>query len=267
MSFRNVLMCAAVTSLVAACGRGAATESDDADDAVTTSTSTSSESALVSSSAEALTAEPAAMTDDQLAEAAGVKAKARFKNGCVTATRALNVVTYVMVDCTGPYGLVKVSGTMTVTYTRQSDGSIKAVAKGTGLKVNNGTLDLDAIAVYSKNAAGLETAVVETHGKGTGAKGNTGDRTGNYTVTRDQAAGCMTLDGQWSTVWNGSKAATSSTQVSGLKKCSGECPAAGGTIQHTGVLGRVVTVSLDGSSVAQWSTSGGKSGTVNLECK
>lgn len=267
MSFRNVLMCAALTSLVAACGRGSSTESDDADDAVTTSTATSNESALISASGDELTAEPSAMTDEQLATTATVKAKARFKNGCVTATQKLNVVTYVMVDCTGPYGLVKVSGTMVVTYTRQPDGSIKAVGQGTGLKVNDGTLDLDAVAVYSKDANGVETAVVETHGKGTGAKGNTGDRVGNYTLTRDQAAGCMTLNGKWSTVWNGSKAATSSTQVSGLVKCKAACPAAGGTITHTGVLGRTITLSLDGSNVAQWSSSGGKSGTVDLACK
>lgn len=269
MSFRNVLMCAALTSMVAACGRGQeASEADDADDAVTTSASTSQESALLSASGEELTAEPSSMTDDQLAETASLKAKARFKSGCVTATRNLNVVTYVMVDCTGPYGLVKVSGTLTVTYTRQTDGSIKAVAKGTGLKVNDGTLDVDAVAVYKKDASsGIETAVVETHGKGTGPKGNTGDRTGNYTITRDQAAGCVSIEGKWSTLWNGSKVAKSSTEVTGLSKCKGECPASGGKIVHTGVLGRVLTLTTDGSNVAQWSTSGGKSGTVNLECK
>ncbi len=269
MRVRTLLMCAAVTSMAVACGRGQdATEADDADDAVTTSASTSQESALLSASAEELTAEPASMTDDQLAETASVKTKGRFKSGCVTATRNLNVVTYVLVDCTGPYGLVKVSGTIAVTYTRQVDGSVRAVAKGTGLKVNEGTLDLDAIAVYTKNpSTGVETAVVETHGKGTGPKGNTGDRTGNYTITRDVAAGCMSIDGTWSTEWNGNRVAKSSTEVTGLSKCKGACPAAGGKIVHTGVLGRVVTLTTDGTAVAAWSTSGGKSGTVNLECK
>ena len=265
MMFRNLLMCAAVTLAVTGCGRGAS-ESDDADDAVDTSASTSSESALLSAAGEDTTAMSSASTNDQLAEAASAKLKTRFKNGCVTATRNLNVVTYVMVDCTGPYGLVKVSGTMVVTYTRQPDGSIKADAQGTGLKVNDGTLDLSAVAIYSKNAAGLETAVVETHGTGTGPKGNTGVRVGNYVVTRDQAAACVTLEGQWSTAWNGGKA-TSSTQVTGMKKCAASCPAAGGVIKHTGVFGKVLTVTLDGSAVAAWSTSGGKSGTINLECK
>ncbi|MBS1153729.1 MAG: hypothetical protein H6Q89_5427 [Myxococcaceae bacterium] len=265
MMFRNLLMCAALTLAVGGCGRGAS-DLDDADDAVDTSSSTSTESALLSAAGEETSATASGMTDDQIADAASLKLKSRFKSGCVTATRNLNVVTYVMVDCTGPYGLVKVSGTMVVTYTRQANGSIKADASGTALKVNDGTLDLSAVAVYSKNAAGLETAVVETHGTGTGPKGNTGVRTGNYVVTRDQAAACVTLEGKWSTAWNGSRA-TSSTEVSGMKKCAGSCPAAGGLITHTGIFGKVLTVTLDGSSVAAWSTTGGKSGTINLACK
>ena len=265
MMFRNLLMCAALTLTLAACGRGAA-ESDDADDAVETSQATSSESALMSAAAEDSTSMPAQMSNDQIAEAASVKLKSRFKNGCVTATRALNVVTYVMVNCTGPYGLVTVSGTMVVTYTRQADGSIKAVGEGKGLHVNKGTLDLSAVAIYSRNAAGLETAVVETHGTSTGPRGNTGVRIGNYVVTRDPAANCVTLEGTWSTAWNGGKA-TSSTAVSGLQKCAASCPSAGGLITHTGIFGKVLTVTLDGSAVAAWSTTGGKSGTIDLECK
>jgi hypothetical protein len=265
MMFRNLLVSAALTLGVVGCGRGAA-ESDEADDAVATSASTSTESALMSSAAEDSTSMSGSFTNEQIAEAASLKLKSRYKSGCVTATRNLNVVTYVMVDCTGPYGLVKVSGSMVVTYTRQADGSIKADAQGTGLKVNDGTLDLSAVAIYTKNAAGLETAVVESHGTFTGPKGNTGVRVGNYVVTRDQAAQCVTLDGQWSTQWNGGKA-TSSTEVSGMKKCAASCPAAGGLITHTGVFGKVLTVTLDGSDVAAWSTTGGKSGTIDLECR
>ncbi len=265
MSSKNILMFAAVASLLA-CGQGAS-ESDDADDAVDTSGSTSSESALLSSAGEDTVGMSASMTDAQIADSASVKLKGRFNSGCVTATQVLNVVTYVMVDCTGPYGLAKVSGTMVVKYTRQANGSIKADASGTGLKINNGTLDLSAVATYSKNAAGLETAVVETQGKGTGSRGNTGLRTGSYVVTRDPAAGCVTVAGTWSTSWNGAKSGSNSTEVSGLKKCSSSCPAAGGVIKHTGALGKIVTVSLDGSSTAAWSTSAGKSGTIDLGCK
>jgi hypothetical protein len=263
-TWQKSLICAALAVAVAGCAP--ASDANDAEDAVETSSATSSESALVSSAAEETTSAPSTMTDDQIADAASTRLQGKYNSGCVTATRKLNVVTYVMVNCTGPYGLVKVSGTLVVTYTRQLDGSIKAVASGTGLKVNDGTLDVDATAIYTKDANGLEKAVVQTNGKGTGAKGHTADRTGSYTVTRDLAKSCMSLDGTWSTQWDGSKA-TSSTEVQGLAKCSGACPAAGGVIKHTGVFGKTITIDLDGSSVAAWSTSAGKSGTINLACK
>ncbi len=263
-TWQKSLICAALTLAVAGCGR--ATDAEDAADAVDTSSATSNESALVSSAAEETTASASSMTDDQIAEGASTRLQAKYSSGCATATRKLNVVTYVMVNCTGPYGLVKVSGTLVVTYTRQLDGSIKAVASGTGLQVNNGTLDLDATAVYTRDASGIEKAVVQTKGKGTGTKGHTADRTGSYTVTRDLSKSCVSVDGTWNTQWDGSRAA-SSTEVTGLTKCSGECPAAGGVIKHTGVLGKTITLSLDGSAVASYATSGGKSGTINLQCK
>ena len=80
-------------------------------------------------------------------------------------------------------------------------------------------------------------------------------------------SGCVTVAGTWSTSWNGAKSGSNSTEVSGLKKCSSSCAAAGGVIKHTGALGKIVTVSLDGSSTAAWSTSAGKSGTIDLGCK
>ena len=263
-TWTKLLSCAALAFAIAGCG--ANSEANDAEDAVDTSSATSSESALVSSAGEESTSMASSTPDDQIADAASARLAAKYSSGCVTSTRSLNVVTYVMVNCTGPYGLVKVSGTLVVTYTRQSDGSIKADAAGTGIKVNDGTLDVAATAIYSKDANGLETAVVQTHGTGTGARGHTADRTGSYTITRDQAAGCMTLAGNWSTQWDGSKA-TTSTVVTGLSKCAGECPAAGGVIKYTGVLGRTITITLDGSAVASYDTSGGKSGTIDLQCK
>ncbi|GEM_PF-2083801 len=264
MLTRNLLLTAVLT--LVACGRGAS-DLDDADDAVETSTSTSSESALVSAAADGVTGFPTTASDDELATTASVKMKGSVSNGCATVTQKGNVVTYVMVDCTGRYGLVKVSGTMTVTYTRQLGGTIKVDAQGTGLKVNEGTLDLSVVALYTKTAAGLETASVTTHGTGTGKRGNTAERNGTYVLVRDSAAACVTLNGTWSTSWNGSRAATSSTTVADLQKCSGACPAAGGVITHTRAAGKAITVTLDGTSTAGWATGAGKAGTVQLECR
>ena len=55
--------------------------------------------------------------------------------------------------------------------------------------------------------------------------------------------------------------------ASGLKKCANSCPVAGGSIVHQGLLGKTITVDVDGSSSAKWTSSNGKSGTVDLKCE
>ncbi|MFH0900423.1 MAG: hypothetical protein V2A73_07320 [Pseudomonadota bacterium] len=99
-----------------------------------------------------------------------------------------------------------------------------------------------------------------TSGNGVGPHGNSLTRNGSYTLTWTQD--CYTLEGSWS---RSGAAGTATTAVSDYTRCKGLCPSAG-TITHTGVKGRTVTVTFDGSDVASWSTSGGLSGTVNLLC-
>ena len=255
--------------VVVGCGR-AATDAEDAQDAVDTTETTSNESALMDLTA-VDSSDPGrcAFTSQQVADAA-IK---RFKNNvkaqeCVTATQSGTTVAYVMNACTGKWGKITVTGTVNVTYTANADCSVDAVAKGTGIKVNKAVVDLDATAHFSRSNAGVETIVVNTHSKG-GTESVQLDHSGSYTVTRDSSTGvlCRTLAGTWSTDWSTSRAnAETSTVATGLKKCGDACPAAGGKVEHDGFLGRKVTVTFDGSAVAQWTSSKGKSGTIDLEC-
>jgi hypothetical protein len=49
--------------------------------------------------------------------------------------------------------------------------------------------------------------------------------------------------------------------------CAGGCPEPGGELTFTGGLsGVTLTITFDGSGIAQWSTSNGKSGTLPLLC-
>jgi hypothetical protein len=179
----------------------------------------------------------------------------------VTATAIGDTVTYLLVDCTGPWGLVHTSGTVVVTYSVDAAG-VHASASASALSVNGAVIDIDAQGTFSINGT-TKKLVVSTNGAGVGPLGNHVARQGSYTVTWDSASMCATLDGNWSTqigtaVW--------STAVSGFAQCKDACPAHG-TIAHTGGLSHVtVTVTFDGSAVARWSTSNGVSGTVNLLC-
>ncbi len=262
-SWKFLLLSAAVA--LTGCGR-LNTDAEDAQDAVDTTDSTSSESALMEVTSPDGTS-MCSFTSEQVAEAAKARLLLNVKDSsCVVATRTGNAVDYGMTNCTGKWGRLNVTGTVHVVYTGNPDCSVDAVATGTGIQVNKATVDLNATAHYTKDASGLETVVVNTHSKGGGANVQL-DHVGSYTVTRDQATGCRTLDGDWHTDWSSARgSATTSTTATGLQKCGDACPAAGGKVVHDGLLGRVVTLTFDGSAVAHWETNKGKSGTINLSC-
>lgn len=243
-----------------ACGRGA--ELDDAEDADESVNVTSTESALTSTLTDDL-AQPASATGDDLAAAAATRIGARLQpQGCVVATRNGNTVTYVVTNCTGPYGLVTLNGTIVAVYTPQAGGGVKAVVTSTGFKANAATFDLNAT-VLASETNGVKKAEVTAQSDGTGPRGGTFTRDGAYTATYDTVAQCVTLDGTWQT-----KAGLrqGSTVVAGYKRCKGSCPAAGGTITHTNSRTSAVTLTYDGSATANWTTSAGRTGTLALRC-
>jgi len=218
------------------------------------------EAALVVAASDTAGAEA---TADQAAQAAVTAAPTAYSpKECVTAElTGKSTVLYTLDDCTGPYGLIHVTGEVTVVFSDQSDG-LHAHATATGLSINGATIDLDANATYEVSGT-QKTLSVTTQGKGTGPRGNSITRSGEYTATWDSGTSCFGLDGDWSTrvgvvAWD--------TKVAGYDRCATECPASGGSISWTGQNGKSLTVTFDGTDAAKWQTSTGKSGTVDLFC-
>src|SRR5689334_8165169 len=110
-------------ALLAGCGgtdAGSSSDTAQASAALDSNDSTTTESALLVASTDGT--ETSASANDAAGTAA-VRARATFQHStCVTATAAGNVVTYVLKDCSGPWGLVHATGTVVVTYTKQADG-------------------------------------------------------------------------------------------------------------------------------------------------
>lgn len=245
---------------VVGCGRGV--EADSAEDA--------DESAVVSSSESALTAElsdevaqPMSTTPEAMAMNAVTRIGSRMKPaGCATATQTGATVVYTLTNCTGPYGLVKVTGTLTAVYSRAAGGGVNVVITGTGVKANNATMDINSTVVATQTA-GVKKAQVTINGAGTGPRGNSINRNGAYTVTFDTTTECITIDGTWQT---GTARLGASTVVAGYKRCKGTCPAGGGSIVHTSAKNEVVTLTYDGTATAKYASSGGRSGSVPLQC-
>jgi hypothetical protein len=256
---RTLISLFAVLALVG-CGRSE--EVDSAEDADESTVVTSSESALTTELSDEVT-QPMSVAASELATAASMRVRSHLQPpGCLTSTVNGATVTYVATDCTGPYGLVHVTGTLSAVYSRTTTGAIQVVVTGTGVKVNGATVDINST-VKASQAGTVKKAEVVSDSSGTGPRGNTITRNGAYTATYDPTAECMSIDGTWMT-----KAGirTGSTVVTGLKRCKGACPAAGGKVVHT-IARTVITVSYDGTPTAAWSASNGKSGTVTLQCK
>lgn len=256
---RLLFLTAAVFSL-AACGTSDLADAEDADESATV---TSSESALTATLSDEVAQPVSASAEDLAASAAARVPGAMTQASCVTATQQGATVTYVLTDCTGPYGLVHVSGTLTAVYSRGMGGAVQVVITGNGIRANAATFDVNAT-VNATQASGVKRAQVTSQSTGTGPRGASVDRNGAYTVTWDAAAQCVTLDGTWtSTV----ALRTVTTTVSGFEKCASRCPAAGGSIVSSGTRGNTLTVTYDGTATAAWTSSAnGKSGTVKLLC-
>jgi hypothetical protein len=242
------------------CG-GSGVEAASAEDADESVSVTSTESALTSELSDEI-AQPQSATTEQLATDAATRVPAAFTpQGCITSVRAGAKVTFTVVNCTGPYGLVNVSGTVVATYSRTSTGAAQVVVTATGLTANTLTLDVNATAI-STQVGSIKTANVTSASSGTGPRGITLTRDGTYTVTYDSATACITVNGAWQTDVG---ARTATTTVSNFARCKGACPTSG-TLVHETVRGNTLTLTYSGGATAAWSTATGRSGSLNLIC-
>jgi hypothetical protein len=253
----TTLALATITLAAPACGMDL--DESAASEAADSSEITANEGALVASGADDA-ATP--LTAADLAGGATARAAARFQPaGCATVTVSGDTVTTVLDDCTGRFGLLHVTGTLVSVFSDAADG-VHVVTTAQDLAVNRATLNVNASAVITE-AAGVRTLVVTTDGSGTGPRGHSFTRNGTYTITRNLSTSCVSLDGSWQLSAAG---LSRMTTVSGLVRCDGMCPADGGTIVHTGFRGRTVTLTFDGTDIASWSSTTGRTGTIDLTC-
>ncbi len=260
LSFRRVVLVVAGLAALFSCGP--TEEVSNAEDGDESASVTSSESALTSELSDEVTA-PVSTTPEALAQAAATRVGSHLTPAsCFTKSVAGATVTYTMNDCTGPWGLVHLTGTITAVYSRATTGGVGVVITGTGVKVNNATLDLNS-AVVASEVNGVRVANVTTEAKGTGGRGLALTRKGAYVAKYDPTNECITLDGTWTTT-TGLRSA--STAIANYTRCKSACPAAGGTLVHTGVRTNQVTVTYDGTSTAAWASTNGRAGTLTLMC-
>jgi len=252
--------------LLAACARNSAPDLDSAAAAVDSSDSVSSEGNVMMANMDgADMAFQGAITSDQVATRIAANVALRWiPSSCATVSSAGNTVTITYNDCTGPRGLVHVTGQLTLVVSVSGAGVISVHGTSGDFEVNGAHLVVSLDATYTVSGT-THSLDVTTDGSGTGPLGNSIDHQGDYTVSWDSGTLCHSITGDWSTEFsNGTTSATRSNQVQ-MSRCAGGCPT--GSVIHTGLRGVTLTLEFDGSNIATWSTSTGRSGTINLPCQ
>jgi hypothetical protein len=249
------------SSLVACMNRGQGTNVDSAESAVDSSDSVGSESDLLVATvdgSETTGALPA--TGEQVAARIAANIATRWLGGCATVSATGGNVVVHYNDCTGPRGLIHVTGELDLTISVDASGTITVHATSSDLQVNRADLVIDATATYEVTGS-EHTLTVSTNGSGTGPRGNAIEHQGNYTVEWDSTSMCGSLMGTWHTDLGALERANDVN----LTRCVNACPS--GTMTHHFLGGASLTVTFDGTNVATWSASTGASGTVNLLCQ
>jgi hypothetical protein len=255
------------TSLVAtACMKSASTDVDSANSVVDDSDSTESEGNVMMAAVDGSSvASAGAVTGDAVAARIAANVDARWNpSGCAVATASGSNVSIKLNDCTGPRGLLHVTGELDLAVTVDVSGNISVHATASDLSVNRATLSIDATGDYAISGT-QHTLNVQSTATGVGPRGTDINHQGDYTISWDPTNQCRSITGMWKTDFsNANRSAERSNDVD-LSRCGTGCPT--GMVTHHFLLGATLTINFDGSNVATWSTSTGKSGSINLACQ
>lgn len=250
--------------LVGACVNrgGGSADMDSAASAIDSSDSTEAEGNMMMASVDgADMAGLTVLTSVDVAVKIAANVSLRWNpSACATVSRKDAQVSITFNDCTGPRGLVHVSGTLDLAISVSTAGAITVHGTSRALQVNRADLVVDATATYAVSGTS-HTLTVQTMGSGTGPRGNDVEHDGSYTLTWDTASMCHSIAGHWQTDLG---ARERSNDVS-LQRCAGGCPT--GTVTHHFLAGASLTVTFDGTATARWSASTGANGTTQLGCQ
>jgi len=253
------------TSLVACARNQDGDNLDNAESALDSQESVEAEGNVMMSALEDADMQLLAPTADQVAARIAANITARnTPTGCATATASGANVTVTYDNCSGPRGLLHVTGQLDLAVAVSLSGIVSVHGSATDLEVNRAVLDIDADATYTRSGTSHSVSVT-THGSGIGPRGNSIEHQGDYAITVDTATQCRSIAGQWSTEFTGPNATARRSNDVDVERCAGGCPS--GTVVHTFLGGNSVTITFDGTATASWAGSGGRSGSIQLLCQ
>lgn len=206
---------------------------------------------------------------DPSAAASSLAAAQWWPAGC--ATRAKDptnphVVRVTLNGCSGPFGMLKHSGEITVTFSKNADGSLHAQATSSNMTINGKGVSYSAAADVTV-ASGLITVDFDGAWTRENAKGETVSHTRQGTTVIDLAAKCRTTNGTGATNVGARQIDSTFKDYKVCRKADGSDACPSGEIIHTRKPGGAsVTFTFDGSADATVTGPKGNSVSVPLVC-
>lgn len=204
-------------------------------------------------------------SQDPAVAAGSVAAAQWWPAGCATRTKDASnpaVVHVHLESCTGPFGIRQHTGDITVTFSKNADGTLHAEAASANMTING-----KAVTFSASRDISIASGIIDVKGHAAwtrvDAAGETVSHTTNVETKIDIAKRCRTSNGTATTLV-GSREIDSNLEnyeVCRNQDGSDSCPT--GTITHTHkATGRTVSVSFDGSNQA--TITGPRGGTVEV---
>jgi hypothetical protein len=197
----------------------------------------------------------------------GDAAKAFYQPaGClaVTSDSAAKTVTYQFSDCTGPFGMVHITGTVNAGWSAPSTTELDLSFTATSLEVNRATIDWSATA---KIAASGSARTMQWDGQfsGTTARGRSFSRQNHKTIawTTGTSPVCAQANGYSEGDVTGRKLRT---DVTNWKRCKGACPESGDIKITNEATNKSIDIKFDGGDQITFTGPNGGQLTVTLAC-
>jgi hypothetical protein len=172
-------------------------------------------------------------------------------------------VTYAFDGCTGPWGLLRLTGTVIARYSQTASGLMVEVTAD-DMRANRATVDYRATATIRGDAAGNRTMVWKGQLGGSTARGRAFQRTTDWTVRWTLGNSCIALDGQAEGNLTGRPIRT---KVEDFHRCRGECPQRGGVVTVTNTAtGKELRIEFEGGNRATFIGANGRETSIVLAC-
>jgi hypothetical protein len=164
-------------------------------------------------------------------------------------------VTYVFSDCTGPYGLVHITGTVVVDYSASTSTALVLKFSSTGLKINRATVDWSATANIT-GQGGARDMIWDGQFSGTTGGGRAFSRTNHKEYKWTVGTPCLSVAGSSDGTVTGKEL---KIDVINFSRCKFACPEAGSEVKVTDVAPNLVYDVKFNASDATYTAPDGKS--------